>query len=305
MSDQQPWPTTEGDAWNARESGGARRARDGEVMAWDGGPVTPGGEPTRPAEVIVARYDVPSGPPPGGRRRPRSVLIVLLALLVVAILAIVLLVVTRPTKNSQVSNEASTSPSASATSPSPSPSSTEPSASSAANPATTAATSPGASTQPGAAPSTVGATGGGVGAQVADLSALTAVQSSNISGPNPGPEQIGATIYQNSVGFTCYGSSPSYIDYNVAGYKFLNALIGIPSGASNAAGNSMTVTFFKDGSSTQLGSPVTVSLDHPQSVHLNLDGSSQLEISCAAISQTSHSPVSMDGALGNATIGPS
>jgi hypothetical protein len=154
-------------------------------------------------------------------------------------------------------------------------------------------------------PSTVGATGGGVGAQVADLSALTAVQSNNISGPNPGPEQIGATIYQNSVGFTCYGSSPSYIDYNVAGYKFLNALIGIPSGASNAAGNSMTITFFKDGSSTQLGSPVTVSLDHPQSVHLNLDGSSQLEISCAAISQTTHSPVSMDGALGNATIGPS
>jgi hypothetical protein len=305
MSDQQPWPATEGDTWNARESGGARRGRDGEVIAWDGGSVTPGGEPARPAEVIVARYDVPSGPPPGGRRGPRSVLIVLLALLVVAILAIVLLVVTRPTKNSQVSNQASTSPSASATSPRPSPSSTEPSASSAANPATTAATSPGASTQPGAAPSTVGATGGGVGAQVADLSALTAVQSSNISGPNPGPEQIGATIYQNSVGFTCYSGGPSYIDYNVAGYKFLNALIGIPSGASNAAGNSMTITFFKDGSSTQLGSPVTVSLDHPQSVHLNLDGSSQLEISCAAISQTSHSPVSMDGALGNATIGPS
>jgi hypothetical protein len=131
------------------------------------------------------------------------------------------------------------------------------------------------------------------------------VQASNISGPNPGPQQIGATIYQNSVGFTCYSGGPSYMVYNVAGYKFLNALIGIPSGASNAAGNSMSITFFKDGSSTQLGSPVTVSLDHPQSVHLNLDGSSQLEISCAAISQTSHSPVSMDGALGNATIGPS
>jgi hypothetical protein len=49
------------------------------------------------------------------------------------------------------------------------------------------------------------------------------VQSYNISGPNPGPEQIGATIYQNSIGFTCYSSSPSYIDYNVAGHKFLNA----------------------------------------------------------------------------------
>jgi hypothetical protein len=137
------------------------------------------------------------------------------------------------------------------------------------------------------------------------LLALLVVAILAISGPNPGPEQIGATIYQNSVGFTCYSGGPSYIDYNEAGYKFLTALIGIPSGASNAAGNSMTITFFKDGSSTQLGSPVTVSLDHPQSVHLNLDGSSQVEIACAAISQTSHSPVSMDGALGNATIGPS
>jgi hypothetical protein len=275
-------------------------------MPWDTGPVGAGGEPTRPAEVVVTRYDVPPGRPPGGGlpgggRRHRSVLIVLLALLVVAILAIVLLVVTRPTKSSPPPDRASTTPSAT----SPSPSATESSASPTAVPATTAGTSPGASTQPGAVPSTVGATGGGAGAQVADLSALTSVQASNISGPNPGPEQIGATIYQNSVGFTCYSGGPSYIDYNVAGYKFLTALIGIPSGASNAAGNSMTITFFKDGSSTQLGSPVTVSLDHPQSVHLNLDGSSQLEIACAAISQTSHSPVSMDGALGNATIGPS
>jgi hypothetical protein len=300
MSDQQPWRSTQGDAWNSREPGGTRRGRDGEVTPWEGGPVTAGDQPTRPAEVVV-RYDIPDGKPPDGRRR-RPLLIVLLALLVVALLAIVLLVVTRP-KSNQVANRASTSPSASATSPSPS--STTPSASSSANPAATGGTSPDASTQPGAAPSTVGATGGGVGAQVADLSALTSVQASNISGPNPGPQQIGATIYQNSVGFTCYSGGPSYMVYNVAGYKFLNALIGIPSGASNAAGNSMSITFFKDGSSTQLGSPVTVSLDHPQSVHLNLDGSSQLEISCAAISQTSHSPVSMDGALGNATIGPS
>jgi hypothetical protein len=303
MSDQQPWSATEGDAWNTREPGGGRRGRNGEVMPWDAGPVGAGGEPTRPAEVVVTRYDVPPGRPPGGGRKHRSALIVLLALLVVAILAIVLLVVTRPTKGNSASDPASTTPSALASSPSPS--ATGSSASPTAVPATTAGTSPGASTQPGAVPSTVGATGGGAGAQVADLSALTSVQASNISGPNPGPEQIGATIYQNSVGFTCYSGGPSYIDYNVAGYKFLTALIGIPSGASNAAGNSMTITFFKDGSSSQLGSPVTVSLDHPQSVHLNLDGSSQLEIACAAISQTSHSPVSMDGALGNATIGPS
>jgi hypothetical protein len=125
-----------------------------------------------------------------------------------------------------------------------------------------------------------------------------------ISSAESGPRADRPDHYQNSVGFTCYGGG-GFFDYNVAGYKFLTAIIGIPSNASNAAGNAMTVTFFKDGSSTQLGSPVTVSLDHPQSVHLNLQGSSQLEIACSAISQTTHSQVDMDGALGNATIGPS
>ncbi len=78
--------------------------------------------------------------------------------------------------------------------------------------------------------------------------------------------------------------------YNGA-YKYLTTLIGIPSNASNAVGNAMTITFHKDGSATQLSSPVTVSLDHRQSVHLNLQGSSQLEISCSAIKTTSQQPV--------------
>ena len=182
----------------------------------------------------MARYDVPSGPPPGGRRGPRSVLIVLLALFVVAILAIVLLVVTRPTKSSQVSNRASTSPSASATSPSPSPSSSESSAGSTANPATTAGTSP---VQPRSLARRRARSGRRAAASAPRSRTCLSHRRAVVQhlGPNPGPEQIGATIYQNSVGFTCYGSSPSYIDYNVAGYKFLNALIGIPSGASNAA----------------------------------------------------------------------
>ena len=65
----------------------------------------------------------------------------------------------------------------------------------------------------------------------------------------------------------------------------------------------MTITFFRDGSS-QLGGPITVTLDHPQSVHLNLQGASQLEIACSGTSVTNDSSVSMDVVLGNATLGP-
>lgn len=130
-------------------------------------------------------------------------------------------------------------------------------------------------------------------------------------GGTPQPDQtlidvyIPPPDYQDSVGFTCdtYGNLANFV-YDVAGYKYLTALVGVPSDATNAAGNAMTITFFKDGS-TQLGQPITVSLDHPQSVHLPLQDASQLQISCNATNVTSHQPVDMDAALGNATIGPS
>jgi hypothetical protein len=74
--------------------------------------------------------------------------------------------------------------------------------------------------------------------------------------------------------------------------------------ATNAAGNTAAITLFRDGSTAQLGRAITISLDHPQTVHLDLQGSSQLEIACIAANATSHSTVDMDVALGNATIGP-
>jgi hypothetical protein len=91
-------------------------------------------------------------------------------------------------------------------------------------------------------------------------------------------------------GFTCdtYGNQANFV-YDVAGYKFLTTVLGIPSDATNAAGNAMTVTFFKDGA-TQFGQAITISLDHPQSVHLNLEGASQLEMACNATDVTSHQP---------------
>ena len=118
-------------------------------------------------------------------------------------------------------------------------------------------------------------------------------------------ERHSLTTPSSSVGFTCdtYGNQANLV-YDVAGYKYLTAVVGVPSDAANAAGNAMTITFFKDGS-TQLGQSITVSLDHPQSVRLPLQDASQLQMSCNATNVTSHQPVYMDAALGNATIGPS
>jgi hypothetical protein len=80
-------------------------------------------------------------------------------------------------------------------------------------------------------------------------------------------------------------------------------MIGVPTDATNAIGDTTAITFFKNGSA-QLGSPLNVNLDHPQSVHLDLQGASQLEIRCLPTDNVSHNVVSMDIALGDATIGP-
>jgi cytoskeletal protein RodZ len=236
---------------------------------------------------------------PGGRGR-RKVFLVMTAVLVVVVLAVVGFVVLRPAKTASATQDAEKNPAATTAPAVPSPSAS-PDSGPAVNPSTTAA----ANTSPGTSSSTIAATGGGAGSAVADLADTTPLQNNDMGNLSTGPEQIGTTTYQNSVGFTC-DSGDDYVTatdliYNVAGYKFLTAVFGIPSDATN---NTMTITFFKDGSTTQLATPMTISLDHPQSVHLNLDGSSQLEIACNATSVANHSKVDMDGAMGNATIGP-
>jgi hypothetical protein len=245
----------------------------------------------------------------------RSILIWLVCLLLVAALAIAGLVRYLPAKittvaaTAKVSSSASATPSASAAASA----STQPSATPAASatgtasggtsPASSAGASPGASASPAATADAIAAAGGGVGASLADLSALTPVTSSEVSGVTTGPQQIGAVTYEDSIRFSCWSGGGDVV-YDVAGYKFLTALIGIPSDADDAIGNTMTITFDKDGSATQLSTPVTISLDHPQSIHLNLQGSSQLEMACNAINTTSQSQEYMDVAFGNATLGP-
>jgi hypothetical protein len=118
-----------------------------------------------------------------------------------------------------------------------------------------------------------------------------------------GSVQFSATTYQHSIRFTCEGGQSSVV-YNVAGLNFLDATIDVPDDANNAAGNTATITFLKNGTTTQLGQPITDVLGQLQPIHVDLQGAAQLDIACTAVA-ASDSYSSMDIALGNATIGPS
>jgi hypothetical protein len=141
-----------------------------------------------------------------------------------------------------------------------------------------------------------------------DLSSLTPVQNS-VNNFTTGTEEIGTTNYSDGIRFTCSDPNSGVdINYNslvyvVAGSKTLNATFGVPDDASNAAGNSATIKFYKDGTSTELGQPITIALDSPQRVSLNLQGSSQLEIYCAAANPDgSDDGDDIDVAIGGATL---
>lgn len=70
-----------------------------------------------------------------------------------------------------------------------------------------------------------------------------------------GSVEINTSTFEQSIRFTCEGGQSSVV-YNVTGYGFLNATIGVPNDATNAAGNVAVITFLKNGD-TQLGTPIT------------------------------------------------
>ncbi len=137
-----------------------------------------------------------------------------------------------------------------------------------------------------------------------DLSAIRPVSTTSITGLITGPQQIGTTNYPSSVRFNCTSSPsiPCSITYNVAGAALLDAVIGVPNDATRAAGVVAPITFFKD-STTQLGPPVDVVIGQPQTIHLSLQGATQLIIQCHPTDNIQHS-VYLDLVLGNAIIGP-
>ena len=143
-----------------------------------------------------------------------------------------------------------------------------------------------------------------------DLSSLTPVQQTVDAYTTDGPQQIGTTTYSDAIRFSCSSASDSAygyysLVYDVAGYGTLNATFGIPDDASNAAGNSATIKFYKDGDSTELGQPVTIALDSPQRVSQDLQGASQLEIYCVSANGGSSNGDDIDVAIGGATLAPS
>ncbi|MEY9965145.1 hypothetical protein ABIA33_003187 [Streptacidiphilus sp. MAP12-16] len=155
--------------------------------------------------------------------------------------------------------------------------------------------SPTATDQPTSAPNPTAAT---------SLSLLKPLQNNNAGNIVIGPVQIGTTPFPQSVRFNCTGGYNSYVVYNVAGFAFLDATVGVPNDATNAAGNTATIGFLKNGSTTQLSPPIADVIGQPQKIHLNLQGSAQLEITCNATSNANHNAVSMDIALGDATLTP-
>jgi hypothetical protein len=197
----------------------------------------------------------------------------------------------------QLGGHSSTPPAAAATTPvsqeTSAPAPTAPETTASDTQATTDPTATSASTEnPSVPPSTAG---------TEYLSSIQPLHTSGVS-VTTGSEQIGTTTYPYSARISCCSTyPPRNITYNVAGFEFLDATIGVPNDATNAAGNTMAVTFFKDGS-TQLGTPVNIALGHPQQVHLDLQGAQQLVIQFSATTDATHQLANMDIVFGNATF---
>jgi len=139
---------------------------------------------------------------------------------------------------------------------------------------------------------------------VAKLSALKPLATNDASSYADGPVQIGTKSFPQSVRFQCFGVGATSVVYDVAGYHFLDATIGVPNDATNAAGNTSILTFLKDGSTTQLSQPVTDVTGHPQLIHLDLQHSAQLQVTCNSTSNSTHGGVTMDVTLADATLTP-
>jgi hypothetical protein len=127
------------------------------------------------------------------------------------------------------------------------------------------------------------------------------VEDSEDATVNSGPVNFNNKTYENSLSVTCPQGGTD-LAYDVDGASFLNATIGIPDNAQNAAGVTTTVTFFKNGPSTQLAAPINVSVGKPQVIHLDLNGASQLDFTCAAVNNATQNSMQLVFALGSAQL---
>jgi hypothetical protein len=175
----------------------------------------------------------------------------------------------------------------------------------ATHPAPTPSAVPSTTIPPRTAPATTAPpTTQGTPDSVVDLSTLEPLSTHGARNYLAGPVQIGTTPYPESVRFTCLNGDQTEVVYNVAGYHFLDATIGVPNDATNGAGNTTVISFLKNGSTTQLGKPVTDVVGLEKKIHLDLQGSAQLEIACTATQNSTHYGAEMDITLGGATLTP-
>ena|ERR1022692_2690022 len=102
-------------------------------------------------------------------------------------------------------------------------------------------------------------------------------------GVTNGPVQMGTKTYQQSVSFGC-GEGAAEVQsvvYDVAGFAYFDSTIGIPDNSPVNSGGVADIVLYKNGSSTPLGPPISGAVGKGQAVHVNLQGATQLTISCS------------------------
>jgi hypothetical protein len=119
------------------------------------------------------------------------------------------------------------------------------------------------------------------------LTQLTALQA-GAYGVTDGTIQIGASTYPHSVSFPCGETAAEVqsVTYDVAGFRYLNATVGIPDNSPDTTGGTANVVLHKNGSSASLGPPISGAVGSGQAVHVDLQGAAQLTISCSGAGAT-------------------
>ena len=115
---------------------------------------------------------------------------------------------------------------------------------------------------------------------------------------------IAANPYVNSITFNCWGQQSGQPDeaFDVAGSSTFTAVLGIPDDTQYATGLIATITFSNE-SGQRIGQPVQVSLGHPANVMLDINGVTQLGMTCDGRNrQTSQTASDFHVAFGDAAV---
>jgi hypothetical protein len=131
------------------------------------------------------------------------------------------------------------------------------------------------------------------------LAGLAPVQTGNAT-VTSGQVRIGGAAYPASIWFTCRTgvSGRTFVVYDVTGAAELDLTAGVPDTAPGATGTRLSLRFYDDATGRWLQTLTTVPGERSP-VNLNLGGVSRLGITCAATSQVTGHPVTLNVALGD------